>query len=853
MNYHLLQNKETYQYYPNNIYYQNNDPNMNSLKNNTKVNPSNNLINNDFNYQQNFSPPGKSEMNRLCPQKNNYINDKDNINIHNNKNNYPENNLIYQNYIPPQKNSNTNKISNNNLINYNGNERVNLITGNQISKEEKEKKRKKQMEYNEELKRQIEEKNKRKELEKKKKLEEDLKIEEKIQRQILLEQKELELKKQQLKEKQRQEEELSHNQNNKNENNDININNQTNLSGFNKSGKNFYNQENPNLFNNNNNNNNNYQQYPPSPKSLTSTMRSNISSNSNTNRNNIKNYYMNFVEEQLGIIDEYEEKINNYNSTNSNYENIINEKEEALKQIQTSQNNFRNNFGMLPMNEQFNNKVANIMDLILEQKVKDIKKNNYINENLSNDNNNLLEESKKSTGSFNLNEQVFNEKKNMNLDNNIIGLGYKSKYEELKSSIINGEDISNELRMSMSLIGDSKFVVQNKLIKIPENNNNNSANPNQNLNDLYTTWKEPNFQMSDNIDKNEEFKIEEATNNEEPSNNNIDNKKIILGDSSDDINIKNKSNNNNQISNNKIENINVNDSYMDKVNEALHKNSQKISKKEKNKSILLSNEENNNNINMNINNSTDDFLNVEKIEYPIYITKESQEASKSINNLSNINSFQYYNSINNKNFKNNNNRTNESDENVVIGNISLNTTLKNSRNANINFNNTGKTNTLVKEMKLNEVEEKEEELYESEFKEDIKEEVKKLEEEENYENEFENEDINKIKQLEEQEKKEKNGVNLDDYKEIHESQKIQTQLNFFEDSILDNINIKKSRDHIVGNSFKNDNEKVENENKIERNVLMSSELKDSYGDKILQNLNKYRKMALGESSSSQNE
>ena len=509
---------------------------------------------------------------------------------------------------------------------------------------------------------------------------------------------------------------------------------------------------------------------------------------------------------------------------------------------------------MLPMNEHFNNKVANIMDLILEQKVKNIKKNNYINENLNNDSNNLLEESKKSTGSFNLNEQGINEKQNVNIDNNIIGLGYKSKYEELKSSIINGEDISNELKMSMSLIGDSKFVVQNKFIKIPENNNNNSTNQNQNLNDLYTTWKEPNFQMSNNIDNNEEFKIEEANNYEEPSNNNINNQKIILGDSSEDINIKNNLNNlnnNNQISNNKIENINVNDSYMDKVNEALHKNSQKISKKEKNKSILLSKEENNNNINMNVNNSTEDFLNMEKIEYPNYITKESQEASKSINNLSNINSFQYYNSINNKNFKNNNNnRTNESDENVVIGNISLNTTLKNSHT---NFNNTGKTNTLVKEMKLNEVEEKEEELYESEFKENIKEEVKKLEEEENYENEFENEDINKIKQIEEQEKKEKNGVNLDDYKEIHESQKIQTQLNFFEDSILDNINISKSRGHIVGNSLKNDNENIENENKIERNVLMSSELKDSYGDKILQNLNKYRKMALGESSSSQNE
>ena len=62
----------------------------------SKIKPSNNLINADFNYQQHFSPPGISEMNHLYPQKNNFINDKDNNNIHN-KNNYPENNLIYQN------------------------------------------------------------------------------------------------------------------------------------------------------------------------------------------------------------------------------------------------------------------------------------------------------------------------------------------------------------------------------------------------------------------------------------------------------------------------------------------------------------------------------------------------------------------------------------------------------------------------------------------------------------------------------------------------------------------------------------------------------------------------------------
>jgi len=232
-------------------------------------------------------------------------------------------------------------------------------------------------------------------------------------------------------------------------------------------------------------------------------------------------------------------------------------------------------------------------------------------------------------------------------------------------------------------------------------------------------------------------------------------------------------------------------------------------------------------------------------------------------------------------------KSNESDENVVIGNMSMNATLKNnsvsnSKNVSINTNfaGTGKTNTLLN-MKLNEVEEKdEEELYESEFKEDINT-VKKLEEEEKYENEFNN-DFDDIEKIEE-EQKNKNGendVNLEDYKEIHESQKIQTQLNFFEDSITDNININRSKAHVVGNinnnnlaqsnksknnmsnNFGQNNEvmgsKISNKNSMNKskqnftnNNMVSCELEDSYGDNILENLNKYRKMALGESSMSQ--
>ena len=607
-----------------------------------------------------------------------------------------------------------------------------------------------------------------------------------------------------------------------------------------------------------------------------------------------------------------------------------------MNKLQISQDNFKNNFGMLPMNEQHNNKLAIIMDIILDQKVKEIQKNNIeYNNNFSSlneikntcTNNNLYDNNnsnmvsadfRNSNDNLNLDKNALSEKRKINdfgitdesqIKRDIIGCAYKSKYEELLESIIKGEDISNELKTSMSLAGVSKFVTQNKLLE-----NNNIYNNNSNLSNLYITWKEDNFNSqisnNNNISKNtnninnkninsrnisktsyndqEEFKIEEINNNDEliENNNNIK-------DSSEDINInpqvssiKDKNNTINSLSiNNHLNNFddNLNDSYSKKINEQLQKNTEKkrISKEEKNKSILLISDSTNNNMNFNYNPSICENLNIninddninDDIIYPNNITTKD---SKEINNLTNLNSNQpsikdsnFYN-INLKNLK-----INESEENVVIGNMSMNTTLKNnsinnSKNTSINtaFNGTGKAATLLNNMDLKEVEEKEEEeLYASEFKEDINS-VKKLEEEEKYGNEFDN-DINEIEKLEQEQKSKnnENGINLEDYKEIHESQRIQSQLNFFEDSIMENININKSRAHVVGkiNNDLNQNEnskdfrKVSNnsnknsrkESKQVNNNLISCDISDSFGDNILQNLNKYRKMALGESSMSQ--
>ena len=111
-----------------------------------------------------------------------------------------------------------------------------------------------------------------------------------------------------------------------------------------------------------------------------------------------------------------------------------------------------------------------------------------------------------------------------------------------------------------------------------------------------------------------------------------------------------------------------------------------------------------------------------------------------------------------------------------------------------------------------------------------------------------------------------NKINLEDYKEIHESQKFQTQLNFFEDSCIDNVNMKNSRQHLVrppspkvkkqANTNKEQVDslfdKYKSNNSIQSSDLSMNPIKDSYGDNIINDLDKYRKMALEESTFSNN-
>lgn len=119
-------------------------------------------------------------------------------------------------------------------------------------------------------------------------------------------------------------------------------------------------------------------------------------------------------------------------------------------------------------------------------------------------------------------------------------------------------------------------------------------------------------------------------------------------------------------------------------------------------------------------------------------------------------------------------------------------------------------------------------------------------------------------------------VCLDDYKDLHESQKFQTQLNYFEDSYIDYSNVNKSnpqKEHVIQQSTNktlqrpqspklkekqsvnqsNNNRRPDDKNNQKASIglrsnMSSNIINDSYGDNIINDLNKFRQMALEESS-----
>ena len=273
----------------------------------------------------------------------------------------------------------------------------------------------------------------------------------------------------------------------------------------------------------------------------------------------IEELYMNFVQEQLKIINEYELEINKYqNMKKDNFETIKDLmiiKNQALDKIQEAQNKFKDTVGVYPMDNNFNNRVTNLMDMMLEKKINDIQRenkleilaNNYNKQKKNNGkfNNNINENGIQSNGNNNNNDEFIPISESQ-INRNIIGCGYKSKYEELKISMMNGNEASQELRTSMSLAGISKFVKQNKLNEKNDNmneqdnnytngvDNNNYQNMYCNINNgqsnLYTTWNSEKFPGDEQNNINNNINNPPLNTNEKLNNinkNNINKQEII--------------------------------------------------------------------------------------------------------------------------------------------------------------------------------------------------------------------------------------------------------------------------------------------------------------------------------------
>ena len=287
----------------------------------------------------------------------------------------------------------------------------------------------------------------------------------------------------------------------------------------------FANTSKTNLFNNNNNkiNNNINTNYPYIIDNNKPNIRPISQQSQRRARNDtwrMEELYMNFVQEQLRIINEYEMEINKYQGMKKDNFDTIKDlmtiKNKALDKIQEAQNKFKDTVGVYPMDNNFNNRVTNLMDMMLEKKINDIQRENKL-EILANN----FNKQKRNNGRINYNNNENGIQLNDNnefipisesqINRNIMGCGYKSKYEELKKSMMAGNEASQELRTSMSLAGFSKFVKQNKLgeknenIEIQENSNNglenNNNNDYQNLycnvnngqSNMYTTWNSEKF------------------------------------------------------------------------------------------------------------------------------------------------------------------------------------------------------------------------------------------------------------------------------------------------------------------------------------------------------------------------
>ena len=528
-----------------------------------------------------------------------------------------------------------------------------------------------------------------------------------------------------------------------------------------------------------------------------------------------------FVSDQMGVIQEYEQKIDKHSdyTENSNdqigvIKSLMNEKDLALEKLKIQQENFKNILGFYPMQSDFNNKINSLLDLILKNKIEKIEKvaqrtqlqreqynPNYMSSSITRKVSTPIPSRKNLNSAMPTNyynpplESINNNINIPELENiNIEGCFYRSKYEDLKRSIMNAEDINPDFKSSMA--GFSKFVTTNQDAINNKSQFGNSTN-------FYQTWRESNDNA--NTQQSQLKSIKEEDNNTSEIKYNIPQSELLMSKSYHESK-ENKYNIDNNVTYNESPSKPMLSRHLESAKQM------RIIKEEKDKSLLfVDNNTTNNNmthsmVNTNNNQILFNSLDAEKqnVCIPEFAKDDDEENKNEI-----INDDIHYMD------------NNEDEEDIV-----------NSKNR-----------SIINQQKENEEEDNDED-YEADFTTDEK----------------------ALTNLEKKIEDNNNKINLEDYKEIHESQKFQTQLNFFEDSCIDNVNMKNSRQHLVrppspkvkkqANTNKEQVDSLFDKNKS-NNIIQSSDLsmnpiKDSYGDNIINDLDKYRKMALEESTFSNN-
>lgn len=208
--------------------------------------------------------------------------------------------------------------------------------------------------------------------------------------------------------------------------------------------------------------------------------------------------FQKFMAHQMALISEYENKIDYLfsNRISEDYiKTLLTERNSTMDKIKSDQEKLRSRIGYYPMQNEYNNKISNLLNLILEKKIDKIqsltinrtsrvqsaKPSNYNN---TYQNNNEVDIPKNRTDeSLAIQSKIFDSTKQKKqplvtsqVYRDLLKCNYRSKYEDLKQSIMNFEDASPQLKESLA--GNSK------LVKPTHNNINNSNSQN-----LFQTWR----------------------------------------------------------------------------------------------------------------------------------------------------------------------------------------------------------------------------------------------------------------------------------------------------------------------------------------------------------------------------